>query len=229
MSNNILREIEPSLIKKGNVSYTTLDICIKENKIFGILFISGIIPTINDIIEFFNNLLNSVNQNDDIFKLIICFCEKEDYNLSLSKFSNFSCFIIPFESLEKQKLIDKYNIITLPCLIILDKDGKNLQFLKYSEIKNLNSNKIKGWKSTFSLINSQSNLRKYVIGDEGFVFGHPHILVYVDYLGKSPSYGKGNWYCDICGKTNKYDVTNFYCEICGYDVCDSCYEKNKKY
>ncbi len=47
-------------------------------------------------------------------------------------------------------------------------------------------------------------------------------------MGKSPNYGKGNWYCDICGKTHKYDVTNFYCDLCGFDVCEDCYEKNKK-
>ena len=230
MSNNILREIEPNLIKKGDISYTSLDMCIKENNIFGILIISGFVPSINNIIELFNNLLSSLSKDEDILKLIICICDedKDDYDITISKFTNLSCFIIPFESEGKQKLINKYNIISLPCLIIIDKDGKNLEFLKYSDIDNINIDKIKGWKNNLNIVNYKNKPEKYNIGDEGFIFGHKHILFYVDYLGKSPNYGKGNWYCDICGKTNKYDVTNFYCDLCGYDVCDACYEKNKK-
>ena len=128
----------------------------------------------------------------------------------------------------KEKLINKYNIISLPCLIIIDKDGKKIEFLNNSDINNINKNKINEWKITLNIVNYKNKPEKYNIGDEGFIYGHQHILFYVDYLGKSPSYGKGNWYCDICGKTNKYDVTNFYCDLCGYDVCDTCYEKNKK-
>ena len=236
-NNNILRVLEPKLIKYGNTSYTSLDMCIKEKKIFGILFISGIIPTIDKIIQLFNNLLNSFKQNEEILQLIICICDegKNEYDISLSKLTDLSCFIIPFESEEKEQLINKYNIISLPCLIIFDKDGKVLDYLNNSDINNITIEKIKGWKNSFNIVNNYSNytnynkITKYYIGDEGFVTGHQHVLVYTDYLGKSPSYGKGNWYCDICGKTNKYDVTNFYCDICGYDVCDNCYEKNKKF
>ena len=95
------------------------------------------------------------------------------------------------------------------------------------EIKNLTIYNINGWNNIFSIKNNYK-VDKYNIGDEGYIFGHKHILIYSDYLGKSPNYGKGNWYCDICGKTHKYNETNFYCDICGYDVCDTCYEKNKK-
>ena len=125
-------------------------------------------------------------------------------------------------------LFYKYNVISLPSLIIFDKDGKHLDYLNNNDINNINIEKIKGWKNTFSIINNNNKVSIYMIGDEGFVKCHQHILVYSDYLGKSPSYGKGNWYCDICGKSHKYDITNFYCDICGYDVCADCYEKNKK-
>ena len=86
--------------------------CIKQNKIFGILFISGFVASINNIIELFNNLLSSFSQNEDILKLIICICDKDknDYNITISKFINVSCFIVPFESEGKEKLINKYNI-----------------------------------------------------------------------------------------------------------------------
>ena len=186
-------------------------------------------PSINNIIQILNNLINSFDQKEDYLKLIICLCdeEKNEYDITFSKLSNLSCFIIPFESEGKQKLINKFNIISLPSLIIIDKDSKILEYLNYSDIIKMNQNSIKGWKNIFSVKNYHRT-DKFNIGDEGYITGHKHLLAYVDYLGKSPNYGKGNWYCDICGKTHKYDVTNFYCDICGFDVCDNCFEKNKK-
>ena len=150
MNNNILKEIAPILIKKGDVSYSSIDIYIQQDKVFGLLFISGFLPKINNIIEKFNKIFKSVTQNDDILKLIICICdeEKDDYDTSLLKISSLSCFIIPYESEVKQQLINKYNIISLPCLVILDKNGKNLEYLNNSDINNLNIDIIKGWKNT---------------------------------------------------------------------------------
>ena len=228
MKNNILRELEPNLIKIGDNSYTTLDNCIKQNKIFGILFLSGIATKINNILKKFNDLFN-LEEINNTFKLIICICdeEKSDFDEVFSKLSDLTCFIIPFQSDGIEKLINKYNIVSLPCLLIFDKNGNQLDSLNNSEIKNLNINNINGWNNIFNIKNNYK-VDKYSIGDEGFIFGHKHILIYTDYLGKSPNYGKGNWYCDICGKTHKYNETNFYCDICGYDVCDTCYEKNKK-
>ena len=232
MNNNLLREIEPILIKKGNASYTSIDICIKENNIFGLLFISGIVPTIKNIIQTFNNLENSLTKEEDIFKLIICICdeEKTEYDATFSLLSNLTCFIIPYEYEGREKLISNYNVISLPCLIIFNKDGKSLSYLSNEDINNISKEVLKGWKNNINIINNYKlKSSKYVLGDIGYVFGHHHKLIYTDYLGKSPNYGKGNWYCDICGVTNKYDVTNFYCDDCGYDVCDACYEKNKKF
>ena len=236
MNNNILKELEQNIIKNGDASYTSIDMCIKQNNIFGILFISEFIPNINNIIEIFRNLLKILkSEENDIFTLIICICseEKEDYEKTLLKISDLSCFILPFDSKQKEKLINNYNIIILPCFLFFSKDGKNLQSLNNEEIEKINSNQIKGWKDILGLIgnnnNIKKNIEKYYIGMEGYIFGHRHILFYSDYLSKNPKYGKLNWYCDLCGETHPYTDNNFYCDLCGYDVCDACYENNKKY
>ena len=165
---NILEEIEANIIKNGDASYTSIDICIKNNNIFGLLFLSEILPNINNIIQIFQNLIDIIKkeQENNYFTLIICICseEKEDFEKTLLKISKLSCFILPYNSEYKEKIINKFNI-----------------------------------------------------------------LFYSDYLSKSPDYGRGNWYCDICGAKHAYSDLNFYCDLCGYDVCDICYEKNKKY
>ena len=232
MNNNILKEIEPNIIKNGDASYTSIDICIKQNNIFGMLFISGFIPNINNIIEIFTNLQKTINnEENNIFTLIICICseEKEDYERTFSKISNLSCFVLPYNSKQKENIIDKYNIIILPCLLIFDKDGKKIENLNNNEIEQINLDKIKGWKNTQSLVNSFKKVERYFIGQEGAIFGHEHILFYSDYLSKNPKYGKLNWYCDICSETHPYSDNNFYCDLCGFDVCDACYERDKKY
>ena len=129
MKNNILRELEPNLIKIGDNSYTTLDNCINQNKIFGILFLSGIVTKINNIIQKFNDLFNSEEINNT-FKLIICICdeEKSNFDVVFSKLSNLTCFIIPYQSEGIEKLINKYNIISLPCLVIFDKNGNKKSY-----------------------------------------------------------------------------------------------------
>ena len=125
--------------------------------------------------------------------------------------------------------MDKYNIIILPCLLLFDKNGKNLDNLNNDEIENITNEKIIGWKNTFNLIIGFKKVEKYYIGAEGAIFGHAHILFYSDYLSKNPKYGKGNWFCDLCGQSHPYSDNNFYCDPCGFDVCDKCFEKNKKY
>ena len=57
MTNNILKEIEPKILKNGDASYTTIDICIKQNNIFGILFISEFLPNIENIIQILKNFI----------------------------------------------------------------------------------------------------------------------------------------------------------------------------
>ena len=129
MNNNILKLIEPNIISNGDASYTSIDICIKQNNIFSILFISYFLPDFDEVINIFNDLLNSMKQEEKkIFTLIICICdeEKEEYDITFKKLSNISCFIIPFDCKEKQNLINNYNIMTLPCLLIFNKEGKNI-------------------------------------------------------------------------------------------------------
>ena len=233
MNNNILKLIEPNIISNGDASYTSIDICIKQNNIFSILFISYFLPDFDEVINIFNDLLNSMKQEEKkIFTLIICICdeEKEEYDITFKKLSNISCFIIPFDCKEKQNLINNYNIMTLPCLLIFNKEGKNIGNLNYNGIRTINLKKVEGWKRTLDILfNSNFEEEKYPMGIEGSIFGHEHILFYADYLCKNPSYGKSNWYCNICGKSHTYLDTNFYCELCDFDVCDSCYEKHRKF
>ena len=232
MNNNILKEIEPNIIKNGDASFTSIDLCIKQNNIFGILFISEIIPNIIDIIKTFKNLLNSLEkEKENIFTLIICICseQKKEYEETLLKISKLSCFILPYNLDQSDKIINKYNIIILPSLLLFDKEGKNLEYLNNEEIEKINKEKIKGWKKTLSLKTNYKKVEKYYLGMEGAVFGHEHILFFSDYIVKNPSYGKGNWNCDLCGDRHIYLDNNFYCHLCGFNVCTFCYEKLKKF
>ena len=232
---NILEDIEANIIKNGDASYTSIDICIKNNNIFGILFISEFLPNIDKIIQIFENLLDKIQKelNNNIFTLIICICsdEEEDFKKTLSKMSRLSCFVLPYNSEYKEKIINKFNIVILPSLLIFNKEGKYIESLNNDEIEKITLEKIIGWKNILNYVQPTNvkKIRKYYIGQEGSVFGHEHVLFYSDYLCKSPSYGRGNWYCDICGASHTYSDLNFYCDLCGYDVCDNCYEKNKKY
>lgn len=229
---NILLELGEVLQYKNGQSKTIspADSYIYDGKdyLFGILFFSNIIPFNSKIINSLSNTL-SIKEINEHLKLIICICDDNETEFSkiLSQFSKINCFVIPFKSETIQKLINKYNIFTLPTLIIIDKNGKTIDVLKIENINNLNLNNIEGWKNIYEIKKIYGN-KKYNIGDQGFINCHSHMLIYADYLLKSFDYGKGNWYCDICRKTNTYDVTNFYCDLCGYDVCDSCYEKHKK-
>ena len=232
---NILEDIEANIIKNGDASYTSIDICIKNNNIFGILFISEFLPNIDKIIQIFENLLDKIQKelNNNIFTLIICICsdEEENFKKTLSKISRLSCFILPYNSEYKEKIINKFNILILPSLLIFNKEGKYIESLNNDEIEKITLEKIIGWKNILNYVQPTNvkKVRKYYIGQEGAVFGHEHVLFYSDYLCKSPSYGRGNWYCDICSASHPYSDFNFYCDLCGYDVCDNCYEKNKKY
>ena len=226
MTNNILKEIKNELISKGNEPrIDNLDQYISQNKIFTILFISKIMPDVSSILS---SLHLQYSKNNKI-KLIICICSdtKEDFDETLSVISeDIPCLIFNYESKMREILIEKYNIITVPSLITLDKDGILLDKLNTEKIENLNEHIFKGWENTIMIRNLSSQRRKLELGETIKLSVHHHELIYSNHSMK-PGYGYSGWICDICRKNYKYDVTNFFCPLCGWDLCDICYNKYK--
>ena len=224
MTNNILKEVKNELISKGTEpNIDNFDQYISQNKIFSILFFSKIIPNYTSIL----NILEPIFSKNETIKLILCICEdtKEDFDEVLSSIKDISCLIFTFESKTKNNFISKYNIITLPTLIILDKDGKLLDILNYIHIKNLNDNILKGWENQF-IVPNLYRLKRPEIGDAVKLSCHQHELVFSTQSMK-PGYGSSGWICDICRGSYNASVSNFFCIICGWDLCDKCYNKYK--
>jgi hypothetical protein len=220
---NILKEIKNDIISKGDEPRVdNIEQYISQNKIFCLLFYSDIIP------EYLNILssLKIINNNDNL-KLIVCICEdsEEDYNKTISKMNDISCLILNYNSKNKDFLINNYNIISLPKLIVLNKDGQVIDNLNSQRIQILNENDIQGWKNKFIIPNLYKN-KVPELGDRGQITNHQHELIFSNYSMKS-GYGKGGWICDICRKSFEYNFPNFYCSLCGFDVCDVCYNKYK--
>ena len=126
----------------------------------------------------------------------------------------------------RENLISKFNIITIPSLLILDKDGVLIDRLNTEKIQNLNENIIKGWENIFMIRNLFSQRRKLELGETIKLSVHHHELIYSNHSMK-PGYGYSGWSCDICRRSYKHDVTNFFCPLCGWDLCDICYNKYK--
>lgn len=235
---NILKEIHPGLINKGKeLLPDNFDNFIQQNKLFLILFYSQIIfsqntNNNNEFLQTFFFRFSNISENFPNIKFIICLCdeEKEDYDLSKKYFSKFSCLIIPFESEGKKKLIDYFNIISLPCLLFLDKDGKKLDSLggENEILEGVDDKKVEGW---LNFVNISEMFKRrsggYLIGDFGKVECHRHVMCFADYRNKSSGYSTGNWYCDSCSKRFNKETPNFYCHLCDYDLCNDCYEKYK--
>ena len=176
MTNNILKEIKNELISKGSEpNIDNFEQYISQNKIFSILFISKIIPELSSLL---NSLSNLCLKNESI-KLIICICSdsKEDFDqiLFLIK-DNISCLIFNYDSKNRDIIIYKYNIISIPTMIILDKDGELIDTLNYNRIKELNEYDVKGWENKF-MIKKMNKTKKLELG----------ILVYWQYIDM-------NWY-----------------------------------
>ena len=226
MTNNIFKEIKNELISKGNEPrIDNLDQYISQNKIFTILFISKIMPDVSSILS---SLHIQYSKNNKI-KLIICICSdtKEDFDETLSVIhEDIPCLIFNYESKMREILIEKYNVITIPSLIILDKDGIIIDKLNMEKIENLNEHVIKGWENTFMIRNISSQRRKLELGETIKLSVHQHELIYSNHSMK-PGYGYSGWICDICRRNYKHDVTNFFCPLCGWDLCDICYNKYK--
>ena len=219
---NILKEIKNDIISMGDEPRVdNIEQYISQNKIFSILFYSKIIPNYLNILSSLDNFFN----NDNSLKLILCICEddEEDYNKIFSEI-NISCLIFNYDSKNKDLLIKQYNIISLPTLIILDKEGKLIDSLNNERITNLNENDIIGWKNKFIVPNIyKSKLPE--LGDKARVTSHHHELVFSTNIMKG--YGKNGWICDVCRKNFDYTIPNFFCALCGWDICDACFDKYK--
>ena len=223
-NNNILKEIENELISIGDEPrIDNFEQYMSQNKIFTFLFYSKIIPDFESILSFLNNLYIKF----DSLKLIICICEdtEEEFNQVLSTIRDISCIIMKFETKNRDNLISKYNIITIPTLLILDKDGVLLDSLNINRIINLNESIIEGWINKFNILNKLKET-KLELGMATVLSVHPHKLIYSKQSMK-PGYGKSGWICDMCKKSYNASVCNFFCLICGWDICDTCYNKYK--
>ena len=226
MTNNILKEIKNELISKGTEPrIDNLDQYISQNKIFTILFISKIMPDISSILS----SIHAQYSKNSKLKLIICICTdtQEDFDETFSIINDaIPCLIFNYESKMRENLISKFNIITIPSLLILDKDGVLIDRLNTEKIQNLNENIIKGWENIFMIRNLFSQRRKLELGETIKLSVHHHELIYSNHSMK-PGYGYSGWSCDICRRSYKHDVTNFFCPLCGWDLCDICYNKYK--
>jgi len=224
MKNNILNEIKNELMSKGDEPrIDNLEQYISQNKMFTILFVSKIIPD-------FSSILTTISrnyENIDSIKLMICICEEaeEDFNEVLSNIKDISCLVFIYESKNRQNLISLYNIISLPTLIVLDKDAVLIASLNLERIMNLNESIIRGWINVFTLRNLFKN-KTFVLGDVEKLSVHAHELVFSNQSMK-PGYGTSGWICDLCRAHFTAKDCNFFCAICGWDICNACYNKYK--
>ena len=221
---NILKEIKNGIISSGaEPRVSNIEQYISQNKIFCVLFYSEIIPDNSTLLSFLDNIINK----DSMLKFLICICEEneEDYNKKISELNNISCLILNYNPEVRNIFIQQYNIISLPTLIILDKNGILIDSLNKERIINLNQNDILGWKNKFIIPNLYKD-KTTELGDKGRITNHQHELIFSDHSMK-PGYGKSGWICDICRKSFQYNTPNFFCSLCGFDVCDVCYDKYK--
>ena len=217
---NILKEIKNDIICQGDEpNVDNLDQYISQDKLFCILFYSKLIPDISSVLS----SLKIINSSNNL-KLVICICEEneEDYKASLDQLNNISCIILKYESKNREEFINKYNIITLPSMIILNKFGASIDMLNKERIQILNENDIEGWKNKFIIPNIYKS-RLPELGDKLKISNHQHELVFSDNLMKG--YGKNGWICDLCKKHFDYNISNFFCALCGFDACDVCINK----
>ena len=220
---NVLKEIKNDIISMGDEPRVdNIEQYISQNKIFCILFYSKIIPEYSNILLSLNTIIN----NSTTLKLIICICEdtEEDYKKSLYELNKISCLILNYDSKNRDLFIKKYNIMSLPKLIILDKEGELIEILNKERIMNINENDIRGWNNKFLIVNMHK-VKEPELGDRARITNHQHELVFSNHSMK-PGYGKGGWICDICRKSFNYNTSNFFCSLCGFDVCDVCFVVN---
>jgi len=221
---NVLKEIKNDIISVADEPRVdNIEQYISQNKIFCILFYSNIIPDYSTMLSSLNNII----KNNSSLKLLICICEdtEEDFKNTLSTINNVSCLIFNYDSKNRDLFIKNYNIISLPALIILDKDGTLIDSLNKERIINLKEKDIIGWKNRFIIPNMYKS-KNPELGDRARISNHQHELIFSNNSMK-PGYGKSGWICDICRKSFDYNRANFFCGLCGFDVCDVCFDKYK--
>ena len=221
---NILKEIKNDITSIGSEPRVdNLEQYISQNKLFGILFFSNIVP---DYLNLLSKLEEQINNSKNLLKLLICICEEneEEYN-KISSEIKISCLLLKYDSKNRETLIKKYNIMTIPTLIVLDSYGEVVDILNKERIVNLNENDIIGWNNIFIVPYLYKN-KLPELGDIARISNHPHELVFSNHSMK-PGYGKGGWICDVCRKNFTYNVENFFCGECGFDVCDVCFDNYK--
>ena len=191
--------------------------------IFCILFYSKKIPEIENMLFSLNNKIYKSNS----LKLIICICDEteEEYDEALSKIKGISCSIINYDIKNRDLFIKKYNITSLPTMIILDKYGKVIDSLNKERIMNFKECDIIKWREKFDIPNELDN-KKHELWKRAKINKHEHELIYGNNFMK-PGYSESiGFFCDTCLKSFDDDI-NYFCPLCEYDVCDECFEKYK--
>ena len=225
-SNNIIVEDED--IKEDNTEKIEEDDFQDEKRettglIFCILFYSKKIPEIEKLLFSLNNKIYKSKS----LKLIICICDEteEEYDKALSEIKGISCSVINYDTESRDLFIKKYNIKSLPTMIILDKYGKVIDSLNKERIMNFKECDIIKWKEKFDIPN-ELDIKKHELWKRAKINKHEHELIYGNNSMK-PGYSKcSGFFCDTCLKSFDED-TNYFCSLCEYDVCDECFEKYK--
>ena len=222
MKKNFLQEIKNEMRSIGSEPRVeNLEQYISQNKLFCILFYSNIIPDYSDLLSKLNEQMNN-----SLLKLLICICEEDEEEFNkISSEIKISCLLFNFDSKTRDFLINKFNIISLPTLTVLNCYGEIVDILNKERIMNLNENDIIGWNNIFTVPYLYKN-KTPELGDVARITKHPHELIYSNHSMK-PGYGKSGWICDVCRKNFNYNTPNYFCGECGYDVCDPCFENYK--
>lgn len=199
---------------------------LKDIHLIGILFLVDWHPNSQTIVNVLKEFYSRVNTQLKLFELIFCSADEneQEYN---NITNGMPWLIIPYNDKYREQCIKNTEINVMPTLLIFNPEGKILSIMKYEDICNLNELSLIEWTSQLAETKKRIISGKYIIGDKVLSICHPHQLTFADYLLKIPEYKSGNWYCDECGLSYTKNIINFYCPICEYDLCESCFQKNK--
>ena len=211
-----IKEDNRKIIKQDEKRETT-------GLIFCLLFYSEKIPEIENLLISLNNKICKSNS----LKLIICICDEteEEYDEALSKIKWISCSIINYDIENRDLFIKKYNIISLPTMIILDKYGKVIDSLNKERIMNFEKSDIIKWEQKFDIPNELDS-KEHNLWKRANISRHKHELTYSNNSMKQGYSKSSRFFCDTCFKSFDDDA-NYYCSLCEYDVCVNCFEKYK--